>query len=127
MDIHVSNLPFKLKEEELKALFEPYGEVESVHIILDHKLRQSKGYGFVKMPSREEAFAAMKGLNGHMLEDRELKMSEARPKQEEKSDKGNFPFWKQKKKPGQKLITFDNEPQPKERKKRRGHGRGTTY
>lgn len=126
MDIHVSNLPFKLTEQELSSLFEPYGKVEAVNIILDHKLRQSKGYGFVKMYKDSEAKEAIKALNGFVIEDRPLKVSES-VKEEEKK-KPALPYWKRTPKKGQKIVTFDDESQaPKERKKRRGHGRGTTY
>jgi RNA recognition motif-containing protein len=127
MDIHVTNLPFKLREDELKELFEVYGTVESAHVVLDHKLRQSKGYGFVKMPDDEQAAKAIKALDGFAILEREIKVSKSRTKAEAEKSEKKFPFWKQKKAGTQKLVTFDDEPERKERKKRRGQGRGTTY
>lgn len=64
MDIFVGSLPFKLKENELKEIFEKYGEVTSVKIIIDKITRQNKGFGFVEMPVDEQAKQAIKELNG---------------------------------------------------------------
>ncbi|WP_055148295.1 RNA recognition motif domain-containing protein [Jiulongibacter sediminis] len=128
MDLHVSNLPFKLTEAELTQIFEAHGAVESVQIILDHKLRQSKGYGFVKMPNDDEALNAIEALNGSEVIDRVLKVSESKPRTEEKDTSKKVPYWRLKKKPKQKLVTFGDEPaQPPKRKKKRGQGRGTKY
>ncbi len=127
MDLHVTNLPFKLKEGELRALFEQYGSVESVKIVVDHKLRQSKGYGFVTMPDEGEAKAAITALNEFEIQERLIKVSESSKKSDSKNELSKIPFWKLKKKPGQKLVSFDGDREPVQRKKRRGHGRGTTY
>ena len=85
MDIYVGSLPFKLKENQLTALFEPYGEVASVKIIIHKITRQNKGFGFVTMPNDEQALAAIKALNGFDLEGRELEVSKSDPKVEIKS------------------------------------------
>jgi RNA recognition motif-containing protein len=53
MDIYISNLPFKLKETQLRELFEQYGQVTSVKIIVDNITRQNKGFGFVAMPDEK--------------------------------------------------------------------------
>lgn len=128
MDLHVSNLHFKLTEAELSEIFKAHGTVESVQIIIDHKLRQSKGYGFVKMPNDEEAREAIKALNGFEVMERSLKVSESKPRGDEKEKSNKIPFWKLKKKPKQRLVTFGDEPvEPQKRKKRRGQGRGTKY
>jgi len=74
MDIHVGSLPFKLKEEELKLLFEKYGIVSSVKLIKDKITRQNKGYGFVVMPSETEAKKAINELNGFEILDRTLQV-----------------------------------------------------
>ena len=133
MDIFVSNLPFKLSETELQELFKPYGEVTAAKIIIDHKLRQSKGYGFVTMPDFTQGKAAIKALNGYKLNDRPLKVSISTKAPEADAPdtlKALVPFWKRKIKLKNKFVTFDNEPEaPKKgmHKKRKGHGRGTKY
>lgn len=127
MDIHVSNLPFKLTEEELKALFEKHGEVESVQIVINHKTRQNKGFGFVKMPNKAEAGTAIYRLNGFEVMDRKLKVSESKPKEEEVKKAYN---WKANIKKRGSIVSFDGQhkkPLKGKHKKRRGHGRGTTY
>ena len=72
MDIFVSGIPFKFKEKDLIATFEPYGVVESAKIILDKISRQNKGFGFVKMNNDDEAKAAIKALNGSELQGRKI-------------------------------------------------------
>ena len=77
MDIFVGSLPFKLKEEELKKLFEQYGEVISVKIIIDKITRQNKGFGFVGMPNETEANAAIEGLNGFEIYGRSIVVNQS--------------------------------------------------
>ena len=77
--LYVGNLPFKVREEELTALFQEAGAVESVNIIRDKFSGQSRGFGFVEMASPEEAQKAIEMLNGRSLENREIIVNEARP------------------------------------------------
>ncbi len=72
MDIFAGSLPFKLKEEDLKKLFEQYGEVSSATIIIDKITRQNKGYGFVEMPNENEAQNAIQALNGSEVMGRQI-------------------------------------------------------
>ncbi len=130
MDIHVSNISFKLKEAELKELFATHGEVESVKIVIDHKTRLNKGYGFVTMPNEPEAKKAILALNGHSIMGRALKVNASTKKEEVKKGKGVLlPFWKRKPKKSESVVKFDGQHQKPvgKHKKRRGHGRGTTY
>jgi RNA recognition motif-containing protein len=130
MDIHVSNIPFKVTEEELTALFKEFGQVDSATIIIDHKTRQNKGFGFVKMYKDSEAKKAIAALNGKMLLDRRLRVTPSTTKEEVKDPEKKIPYWKRAVKKKTRIVTFDNQPQqPKKgtHKKRRGHGRGTTY
>ncbi|MGB4123944.1 MAG: RNA-binding protein, partial [Bacteroidales bacterium] len=60
MNIFVANLSFKLHEDQLKKVFEPYGEVESARIIVDRRTGRSKGFGFVVMPNEDEAETAIR-------------------------------------------------------------------
>ncbi len=83
MDIFVGSLPFKLKEDELKSLFEAYGEVESVKIIIDKQTRQNKGFGFVIMPNDEQARQAIANINGSEVMGRTIVANTAQPKSEQ--------------------------------------------
>lgn len=64
MKLLIRNLARTTTEEELRALFEVYGKVQSCTLVLDKKSNLSKGFGFVEMPSPGESKAAMKNLNG---------------------------------------------------------------
>lgn len=77
MDIFVGSLPFKLKEDELAALFAPFGEVNSAKIVIDKQSRQNKGFGFVDMPNKEEALNAIKSLHGTEVMGRAIIVNES--------------------------------------------------
>ena len=77
MDIFVGSLPFKLKENELKELFEKHGEVSSAKIIIDKETRQNKGFGFVEMPNDNEALKAIDALNGVEIMGRIIKVNKS--------------------------------------------------
>jgi len=64
MKLLVRNLTRNTTEDELKALFEPFGTVQFCNLVLDKDTKISKGFGFVEMPKVGEAKAAMKSLNG---------------------------------------------------------------
>ena len=78
MNIYAGNLPWELKEDELKVAFEEFGEVVSATIIKDRFTGKSRGFGFVEMPNKEEADAAIAGMNGTEISDRRIKVNEAR-------------------------------------------------
>jgi len=80
MNIYVGNLSYEVTEEEIKQAFEPFGTVETASILKDKYSGQSKGFGFVEMPSKEEGQAAINGLNDTELKGRTLKVNEARPR-----------------------------------------------
>ncbi len=80
MDIYVGNLSYDATEDDLKKVFEEYGEIESVKIITDRYSGRSKGFGFVGMPNEEEARAAIDALNGKEMMGREIKVNEAKPR-----------------------------------------------
>lgn len=82
MDIYVGNLSYQTTEDELKSTFEQFGQVASVRIVKDKFSGDSKGYGFVEMGSKEEASAAITGLDGKELNGRTLKINEARPREQ---------------------------------------------
>ena len=81
MNIYVGNLERNLTEEELKEAFTAFGEVTSVSIIKDKFTGAPRGFGFVEMPNKEEAQAAIDALNGQDLKGRALTVNEARPRE----------------------------------------------
>lgn len=131
MDIHVSNLPFKITDEQLTALFAQYGKVESVNIIVDRRTKLKKGFGFVKMPKASEAQEAVAKLNGFEFMERKLKCEYVKPKGniQYSMSKNGKQFFKKKSKPKEEVIVYGDQPknEPKPKKKRRGAGRRTTY
>lgn len=82
MNIFISNISFKVREQALSDLFSQYGEVTSVRIIKDKESRRSKGYGFVEMANDEQAQAAINALNGTEHYERNLVVAEAKGKKE---------------------------------------------
>jgi len=82
MNIYVGNLAYSATEDELRTAFEAYGQVSNVKIIADKFSGRSRGFGFVEMPDKTEAVAAIQGLNGQELGGRNLKVNEARPREE---------------------------------------------
>ena len=80
MNIYVGNLPFNMGEDDLKEIFEEYGEVSSVKIINDKFTGRSKGFGFVEMDSDDEANNAIKELNNAEISGRNIKVNESKPR-----------------------------------------------
>ena len=80
MNIYVSNLGFNVKNEDLKKHFSEYGEVTSVNVIIDKVTNRSRGFAFVDMKDDSAAEKAIRGLNGLNLDNRAIKVNEARPK-----------------------------------------------
>jgi RNA recognition motif-containing protein len=78
MNIFVSNLSFNIKDDDLRKRFSQYGTVASVKVIIDKVTNRSRGFGFVTMDDTTEAETAIKELNGVMLDDRSMKVNEAR-------------------------------------------------
>ncbi|HSA97166.1 MAG TPA: RNA-binding protein [Acidobacteriota bacterium] len=80
MNIYVGNLSFSVTEEDLRAAFQSFGTVEKAAVITDKMSGQSRGFGFVEMPNKDEAVKAIEGLNGKDLKGRNLKVNEAQPR-----------------------------------------------
>lgn len=81
MKIYVGNIPFSTNEEALRSLFESYGEVSEVSIVLDRYTGRSRGFGFVEMPDDEQARKAISSLDGKEFEGRALRVNESRPRE----------------------------------------------
>lgn len=80
MNMYVSNLGFHVSEDDLRKLFEPFGQVSSAKVISDRETGRSRGFGFVEMGSDAEASKAMSTLNGKEIEGRAISVTIAREK-----------------------------------------------
>jgi len=80
MNIYVGNLSFDVTEDQLRQAFEEFGEVTTANIITDRYSGEPRGFAFVEMSAKEEAMAAISGLNGQDLNGRSLKVNEAKPR-----------------------------------------------
>jgi RNA recognition motif-containing protein len=81
MNIFVAKLDYSIQEDELREIFEDYGQVDSCKIIMDKFTGRSKGYGFVEMPSEDEGNNAIESLNEAELEGRQIVVKKARPRE----------------------------------------------
>jgi RNA recognition motif-containing protein len=79
--IYVGNLPWSTTPEDLRALFEPYGEVENARIITDRETGRSRGFGFVDMADEEAARRAIAELHNYEYGGRPLTVNEAQARQ----------------------------------------------
>ena len=90
MNIYVGNLSRDVAESDLKEAFQPFGEVQTASIIKDKFTGESRGFGFVEMPNKEEADKAIAGMNGKDLKGRNLTVNEARPRTDRPRTGGGF-------------------------------------
>lgn len=91
-NIFVGNLSFSTAEDELRQLFEPFGQVDRVSIMTDRDTGRSRGFGFVEMASNEDGEKAITALNGSQVGGRTLNVNEARPKTERAGGGGGGGF-----------------------------------
>jgi len=78
MNIYVGNLNYGITEDELREVFEKYGEVTSAKIISDKYSGRSKGFGFIEMSNDEEAKEAIENIDGTDVKGRNIKVNQAR-------------------------------------------------
>lgn len=92
MNIYVGNLPHRTTDEELRQAFEAFGRVDRAAVIRDKFTGDSRGFGFVEMPDKDEAAAAISGMNGTDFGGRALNVNEARPRTEggDRGGRGGF-------------------------------------
>jgi len=88
MNIYVGNLSFDVSEENLHKVFEPFGQISSVKIVMDKYSSQPRGFAFVEMPERAEAQAAIENLNGTEMMGRKINVNEAHPRPDRKRTGG---------------------------------------
>jgi cold-inducible RNA-binding protein len=94
-NLFVGNLSFQATENDLRSLFEPFGEITNVRLMTDRDTGRSRGFGFVEMATEEAAQQAVAALNGKQASGRALTVNEARPKPERTGfgrdrDRGGF-------------------------------------
>jgi cold-inducible RNA-binding protein len=80
-NLFVGNMSFQTTEGEIRAAFEPFGQVTRVHVVMDRETGRARGFAFVEMPNDEEAGKAIAGLDGKDVGGRNWKVNEARPKE----------------------------------------------
>lgn len=85
MNIFVGNLSREVKDDDLRNLFETFGEIASVNVVRDKFSGESRGFGFVEMPAKASAQSAITGLNGKELKGRTLNVNEARARSDNRS------------------------------------------
>ena len=81
MNIYVGNIPFRSTNDDLQKVFEAHGEVISVFLPTDRQSGRPRGFGFVEM-SVEDGKKAIAELDGFEMEGRNLRVNEARPREE---------------------------------------------
>jgi cold-inducible RNA-binding protein len=87
-NIYVGNLSYSTTEATLRELFSEFGEVTSVKVITDKLTGNPRGFAFVEMASPEEAKTAIAELNGKEVDGKQLKISEARPRENRPAPRG---------------------------------------
>ena len=82
MNIYVGNLSPDATGDDLRQAFAAFGQITSANVIMDKFSGESKGFGFIEMPSKEEATAAIAGMNGKDIKGKAVSVNEARPRVE---------------------------------------------
>ncbi|MDQ3023206.1 MAG: RNA-binding protein, partial [bacterium] len=90
MNIYVGNLPYTATDNDLRDAFSAFGTVESARVITDKFTGQAKGFGFVEMPSDDEARAAISGMDGKELGGRQIRVNESQPKEQRSGGGGGY-------------------------------------
>jgi RNA recognition motif-containing protein len=88
--LYVGNLSYDMTQEQLQELFAQVGTVTSVSIITDRDTGRSKGFAFVEMDTEENAQEAIKRFNGRSINNRNLTVNEARPREERSGGGGGY-------------------------------------
>jgi cold-inducible RNA-binding protein len=79
--LYVGNLPFSTDDSQLRAMFEPHGEVVSASIVMDRDTGRPRGFGFVEMSDDGQGRAAIEAMNGQSVDGRSIVVNEARPRE----------------------------------------------
>lgn len=82
MKLYVGNLPFSATREDIEEVFEPYGPIEDVHVVIDRETQRPRGFAFVTLAEKSQAIKAVESLNESEMDGRKLVVNEARPREE---------------------------------------------
>ena len=88
--LYVGNLNYQTQEEDLRSLFAQYGDIASLNIVMDRDTGRSRGFGFVEYTDDEQARAAESALNGAELDGRNLRVNEARPREDSRRPRNRY-------------------------------------
>lgn len=91
--LFIGNLPWSTREEDLREIFQAYGEITYCKLITDRATGRSKGIGFVEFSTEEEAKAALEATEGLELEGRKIIVNVARPqvpREDRGGDRGGY-------------------------------------
>ncbi len=88
MNIYVGNISFETSEDNLKTIFEEYGEVTSVKIVMDRETGRSRGFGFIEMSDDGQGRTAIAEVNGKEYNGRNLRVNEARERSDNRGGGG---------------------------------------
>lgn len=80
MKLYVGNLSFNTSEQQLRALFEPFG-VTSASLVMDRETGRPRGFGFVELADSQQGNAAIAAMNGKNVDGRDLTVNEAKPRE----------------------------------------------
>ncbi len=110
MNIYVGNLPYKVRDDELREKFEAFGAVTSAEVIIDRRTQRSRGYGFVEMSDDNAAREAISALNGSEMHGRELRVDESLPKNAKRE--GRAPESRQQPADGDSMVASTDAEDP---------------
>jgi RNA recognition motif-containing protein len=88
--LYVGNLSFNTSSEQLETIFGEAGTVQSASVVEDRETGRSRGFGFVEMSTKEEAQAAITALDGKDVDGRNLKVNEAKPRENRSGGGGGY-------------------------------------
>jgi len=91
-NLFIGNMSFQTTEGDLRAMFEPYGEINRVNVVTDRDTGRARGFAFVELANDEEAAKAITALNGKEVDGRALNVNEARPKPERSGPRNSGGF-----------------------------------
>ncbi len=82
MKLYVGNLPFSATREDIEGVFEPYGPIDDIHVVMDRETQRPRGFAFVTLAEKSQAIKAVEALNESDMGGRKLVVNEARPREE---------------------------------------------
>jgi RNA recognition motif-containing protein len=88
MNIYIGNLSQDVTEDDLRETFETFGQITSIKIIKDKFTGESRGFGFIEMPGKQEATSAIESLNDTDLKGKTISVNEAKPRSDNRRGGG---------------------------------------